>query len=228
MRPPPTHSSFNSSSSLLTNAGQRRWLVLIAAAWLVVAGLAVLWSISGIDPVTSTDRSPQPAGDSPDADQSLDLELTTFAATMSGVDQIGLSPSFPRLRRPLHDPPAAPPVVAKPVPPPVTPPTPKPALQLVLVGTVIDADRRLAILADSSGKVDIKGIGESLELEPAGIWVREIDAERVSVEFHGTRSDVTLDRSIAPSGERPLAAPRPGSARPPSGRPPASDRGSRR
>jgi type II secretory pathway component PulC len=68
-------------------------------------------------------------------------------------------------------------------------------LDVTLVGTIIESDQSLAIVADSSGKFDIKGVGESLELSPQGMTVKTIESERVTLQFQGRQSTVELDRS---------------------------------
>ena len=44
-----------------------------------------------------------------------------------------------------------------------------------LVGTIIQAEQSLAIVADATGEFDVKGIGESLELSPQGITVEQLN-----------------------------------------------------
>ena len=65
---------------------------------------------------------------------------------------------------------------------------------MTLVGTIIDSQQSLAIIADSSGKFDVKGIGESLELAPAGVLVETIDSETVNLRFRGKVSTVKIDK----------------------------------
>jgi hypothetical protein len=75
-------------------------------------------------------------------------------------------------------------------------------LEVTLIGTIIQSDQNLAILADSSGKYDVKGIGEPLELSPEGITVESIQSEQVTLNYQGRRSVVQLDRGF----KRPGAA----------------------
>jgi type II secretory pathway component PulC len=107
-----------------------------------------------------------------------------------------------QLRRPLYDPPAPPPARPPKPPTPVVAPAarPSPQLDVTLVGTIIEAENSLAILADSTGKFDVKGVGESLELSTEGITVQGIESEQVTLQYQGRRSTVTLDRSRKKAG----------------------------
>ena len=102
------------------------------------------------------------------------------------------------LRRPLYDPPPKPPapkpVVAEtPAPPPSSPP-PQAKLDVVLVGTIIQPEQSLAIIADAAGEFDVKGVGESLELTPQGITIATIESERVTLLYQGRPTMIEIDR----------------------------------
>lgn len=159
---------------------QRRCLTAIAGGLLIGAVGAIGWSLSEIDTSTPIDkdvqREPvQPAtrGDNP---QPFDERI-----------------ALQSLRGPLYDPPA-PAERAKPSSTPPPPPQ-QPKLDLTLVGTIMEANQSVAILSDASGQFDVKGIGELLELLPAGVTVQNIQAEQVTLEFQGRQSTVQLDRS---------------------------------
>ena len=166
---------------------QRRCLGILAAGLFAGTVGAVGWSLSGLE----GDRgvvSPRP--------QATPLtELPAQESTFPFDESFAARP----LRRPLFDPPpvaAAPP--PKPTPKVVERPTPPPAppkLEVTLVGTIIQPDQSLAIVADASGEFDVKGIGESLELSPQGITVERIESERVTLRYQGRESTIELDRS---------------------------------
>ena len=168
---------------------QRRCLTGLAGALLAGTAGAIAWSVSAIElPETSASMSP-----------STNLP----AAVPSGVSDSAVDDArfdSLELRSPLYDPSPPQRPVVKP-PRPVTPPAPKkPTLSVTLVGTVIDNDGRLAILADPSGKFDVKGVGESLELTPDGMTVKKIESESVTLEYNGRTLNVPLDRSLKKRG----------------------------
>jgi type II secretory pathway component PulC len=166
---------------------QRRCLAAIAGGLLVGTAAAIGWSLSGINtpsPISKVGQGQQvqPAISS-DNLQSFDERIAART-----------------LRGPLYDSPAAPSVpVARPKP---TPTPQQPKLDLTLVGTIIEANQSIAILSDSAGQFDVKGIGESLELLPAGVTVQKIEAEQVTLQYQGRQSTVQLDRSAKESDGR--------------------------
>ena len=101
------------------------------------------------------------------------------------------------LRSPLYDPPPKPkPVAPRQIPkskPKPKPPS-RPALNMTLVGTIIDAEGSLAIIADQSGKFDIKGEGDSLELSPSGVRIGQIESETITLEYQGATSTIRLEK----------------------------------
>lgn len=181
---------------------QRTGLIAVASAAAAGSALVIAWAfapIAPIDPALAT-LPPQTSGDAAGAEEQAD-----------GRQLIDPSAAR-RLRRPLVDPP--PPRVAKPAPREKPKPRePKPKLALTLVGTIIEADQRLAIVSDESGNFDIKGPGESLQLEPAGVRVETVDAERVTLQYRGSRSEIELDRSAKPQRAGGSGVRRPGRRR---------------
>jgi len=173
---------------------QRRSLTMLAGG-LVLAGVAAVgWSLSAID--TSINL---PAVGPPPVNEAV----TSMGEVGIGNDDVAAL----ALRRPLVDPPPPKPVAT--APKPVVPPVkPKPTLQLTLVGTIIGSDARLAIITDATGNFDVKGVGEALELLPAGVSVQRIDPEQVELEFQGKRSTVKLDKEAkaAQDNRRPAKA----------------------
>jgi type II secretory pathway component PulC len=178
---------------------QRRSLGILAAGLLAATGGAVGWSVSAID---------QDLGGASQSRSTMPTIETSATDTIASEDQ---SLMARQLRQPLYDPPPQPPA-PRPAPtpkiveaPPQPPPTPK--LDVTLVGTIIQSDQRLAIVADASGGFDVKGIGEDLELSPLGMTVETIESERVTLRYQGRQSTIELDRSkgtddAAPSGAK--------------------------
>ena len=164
-------------------AAQQRLLYALAALCLTGAAGTVFWAASGIDSV-SLEYDPRVL-----ADETLDPESAERESAVAAVDLTR------RLRAPLYDPPPQPPK-AKPVVKrsPAPQPPPKPKLELTLVGTIIDAKERLAIIVDADGNFDVKGVGESLELQPPGVRIDQIEAEHISLQFQGSESTLRLDK----------------------------------
>ena len=82
------------------------------------------------------------------------------------------------LRSPLEDPP---PVQPRREPPKAVPvKKPPPQLNFTLLATMIDSQRSLATIADAS-KSDIKGVGETLSLSPAGVTIVSIESGQVTL-----------------------------------------------
>lgn len=164
---------------------QRRLLNLTTAGLLAATGGVVAWSMSGISDSEISAPSPGNSGANP--------ETSVAQADDGGASKLAESP----LRGPLYDPPPPPAPAPKPVAPPPDPPKQKPIpkLGVTLVGTIIEADQSVAIIADSTGKFDIKGIGESLELSPQGMVLESIDSEQVTVTYQGRESTVVLEKT---------------------------------
>ncbi len=170
---------------------QRRYLTTLAGGLLLGAVGAIAWSVSGIEPTAMTPTAGVPPIANPFDDSSSQRTLSDAELNIA-------------LRHPLTDPP---PPKPRPVAPRVVAPVlqPPPTLQLTLVGTIIESGKSLAIIADSSGDFDVKGVGESLELSPAGVSVKRIDSEQVELQYRGKTSTVKLDRDAkkADGGRRP-------------------------
>lgn len=158
---------------------QRRCLTLLAGGLVLGAAGATAWSLSGIESTSDTSVAvvPRINGQSNPGQ----------AGTQVSDVELGIA-----LRRPLTDPP---PPKPRPAPRQAAPtPPPQPTLGLTLVGTIIDPVKSLAIIADAAGQFDVKGVGESLELTPAGVSVKRIDSEQVELQFQGKTSTVKLNR----------------------------------
>ena len=98
------------------------------------------------------------------------------------------------LRRPLYDPPPP----AQEEKPKKKDPTKKRRREAVaeggglrLVGTMLENGRSLAIFTDATGKVDFKGVGETLELAP-GTRVDLIELKQVTISEQGRATVLRL------------------------------------
>jgi hypothetical protein len=160
---------------------QRRCLVALAAGLFAGAAGAVGWSVSAID------------GDATMMSQVPSTVRENGATTSQTATSLDLSFASRPLRRPLQDPPPPPPP-PEPVPQLVEERTPPPKLDVTLVGTIIQPDQSLAIVADSSGAFDVKGIGQALELSTQGIIVQRIEPEQVTLRFQDRDTIIELSR----------------------------------
>jgi len=162
---------------------QQRYLSLAAACLLALAAIVVIWSVSAIE----------------ESDQSIASGRRNPVIGLSELepaDQAHSAGMVTRpLRTPLYDPPAKPQPPPEPTKPPAPQPKPAPKLNLTLVGTIIEADQSLAIIADATGQFDVKGVGEALEISPAGIVIAEIEAEWVKLKYRGQSAQLQLERS---------------------------------
>lgn len=160
---------------------QRRCLSLLAAALLVGSTGFIAWSLSDVGEIAAK-------AEVGNADLKLSQAVEPIQSPIE--DFSGMS-----LRQPLYDPPPQP---AKPTPraaPPIARQPKQPSIDVTLVGTIIQSDDRLAILADAAGNFDVKGIGDSLELEPIGMTIEEIESESVTLQWNDRQSVIRLDRS---------------------------------
>ncbi|MEL6104627.1 MAG: hypothetical protein AAFU85_01265 [Planctomycetota bacterium] len=173
----------------------RQTIYAMGGGLVVTAGAAVVWSLGSLEPepdaTTGPPRQPTVTDESPSARLSPGPVATTF-------DQ--------PLQKSLYDPPKKPtkPKVVQPRPtvkttPVIRPPKP-PKLDWTLLGTIIESGQSIAIIADASGKTDIRAIGEEVELVPAGVLVRKIDSEVVTLEVRGKESKLKLLKDFASSG----------------------------
>ena len=70
-------------------------------------------------------------------------------------------------------------------------------LRVRLVGTILEAGRSRAIFLGPQGRIDQKGVGQKLDLSPAGILVEQIQLASVTLSYQGEK--VTL-RLASPEG----------------------------
>jgi hypothetical protein len=121
------------------------------------------------------------------------------------IEQL-LAATTTRLQRPLYDPPKSRTVrkMARPVPPAI--PTPKPVapgVDLQLLGTIVEFDRSLAIVADATGAIDQKRIGDTLDLRPPGIVIEAIQSGEVVVSHRGKRLTFRIAADSSTSTTKP-------------------------
>lgn len=166
---------------------RQRWCLNVAAAGLFAGAAGIIvWSLADIE----SDRAVNAVAP---ADKPTRIPDGSGHIDPSNDSAVANRP----LRQALYDPPPKP---AQPAPPPaprvVRPPTPvEPKLEVTLVGTIIEPERRLAIVADAMGGFDVKGIGEALELTPAGMTIEQIESEHITVRYQGQQAKVELDRA---------------------------------
>jgi hypothetical protein len=144
------------------------------------------WATSGIDAKTQSDHSVDrgPIGLTSDL-QPQRVEIDAALVSRS-------------LRGPLVEPP--PMVAVAPVTPPSPAPRPRPRPtiskpNLVLAGTILAPHKKSAIISDTSGKFDVKGVGETLELSPPGMIVQSIESNVVVVLVQGQETRLQLDKA---------------------------------
>ena len=161
---------------------KRQHLTSATIAVLLVSAAVIHWSLAKINEPESrtTDTSPNVSS----------TEDTTNTKTVS----LSKALTKRQLRAPLYDHEPKPPPAAKPAPPPQQRQKATPKLNLTLVGTIIEAENSLAIIADPNGQFDVKGIGEILEVDPAGIAVANIEAEQVTLDYRGDTTVLVLER----------------------------------
>ncbi len=167
---------------------QQRILYAIAGSFLLGAGGALYWSTSEI---AESDFASSRVATRRDAPRENPREAEGGHRDDDAARM---------LRGPLYDlppPPSKPLVVATPR---AKPPTPTRQLGLTLIGTIIDAHQSLAIVADASGEFDVKGIGDSLELEPKGVRIGRIDSEQITLLYQGSESTIRLIKDSNPVG----------------------------
>ena len=179
---------------------QRRLIHGASLSMLGVAVAGVAWALSDVgQPSTTSDANASGAR--------LALAENASVQPSSGSDESVTDPSSPQnwslpLQQSLYDPPKPAPRPPRPKPKPVQKPVAKPAaakppkLDWRLVGTLIEPGGRVAILADATGKTDIRGADEEVELSPPGVRVRKIDSEEVTLEIRGTPSTLRLQKGF--------------------------------
>lgn len=171
---------------------QRRCLNALTTAMIAGACGGGYWAVSEINTDTSMSSARRVVQTKPFLPVENDQQMTDKSIAMRS------------LRGPLYDPPpmaSRPPTSApRPQPPPQPRTPPVARLNLRLVGTIIDADRSVAIVSDSSGKLDVKSRGETLELSPAGITIDAITSQAVTLTYQGRQSTIQLDRNASATG----------------------------
>lgn len=173
------------------NVTQQRRLLTTAAGGLLLCAIgAGAWSFTDVASTQKTSQNRKAQSAVVDPIESQDT------ATQPRVD------FSTKLTRTLYDAPPPPPkpVVVTPSPKPVPKPIRPPKLELTLVGTIIEPDSRIAMISDVTGKVDIKGVGEPLELSPEGVTVQEIKSEQVTLRYNGKDSIVKLQSDFKSAG----------------------------
>jgi hypothetical protein len=175
---------------------QRRLLYGAAGGCLLIAAATVVWSLGSLPDRQSVPR-PRVAA----ADNNAATETNSDAAER---DRAGVDLELP-LQQTLYDPPPPPKPKPKPKPAVVRRPTPPPPVRLdwTLLGTIIEPQRRAAILSDATGKTDIRAVGEQVDLKPAGVLVHQVDSEAVTLELRGTRSTLRLKQDFSPGDGQP-------------------------
>lgn len=173
---------------------QRQYLTLATVCLLVLSAGMVYWSVSAIDESGFVLPRVQPS--------------PTTGSNTTGKTEFKITTTMTqrKLRAPLYDPEPAPPVSTKPVVPAAPRPKPEPKLNLTLVGTIIESDKSLAIIADANGQFDVKGVGDTLEIDPDGIAITNIKSEQVTLTYRGKSTVLMLERKQKknkdPSGNR--------------------------
>lgn len=170
---------------------QRRCLAIAAGSLFAGAVAVGAWSMMDVSVLVAnlgSESEPVEAENSP---------TTSNPQVADTFDENLLKTS---LRGPLFDPPPPPPVAPPSVAPRRQTPKPRPVvaapkLELTLVGTLIENGRGLAILEDAANKFDVKGAGETLELSPAGVTVKHVSADQVTLVYQGRETTHELTKS---------------------------------
>ena len=162
---------------------QRRCLTGLAGSLLLSAIGAGAWALSGLPEPPPLATAKVTIGVSPENDNA------TVGDSSSDPGLLAM-----QLRLPLEDPPPPQPR-RNPTPTPVVPkPVAAPKLNLTLLATIIDSQKSLAVIADTS-KSDTKGEGESLELSPEGVSIVRIEANQVTLTHNGKESTIVVDKT---------------------------------
>ncbi len=69
---------------------------------------------------------------------------------------------------------------------------------ILLVGTVIEPSKTLALFRDDRGAFDLKGVGQSLDLVPAGAQVENIEPELATLRYEGREVKLLLAAGTTP------------------------------
>ncbi|MDB4614419.1 hypothetical protein OAH18_01890 [bacterium] len=170
---------------------QRQFLFLLSAGFLA-ATVGAVWY--GLQKPTVEPLAAPAAG-------AIGAETPDGSSDPDSVKQL-LTATDTKLRRPLYDP------VVKPVAPKVVrvakpqkreiPKPPPPKIELTLLGTVVEGGRSIAIVADASGSIDQKQIGETLQLKPDGLVLEDIQTGEVIVSHDGKRLTFSVQTQSDP------------------------------
>lgn len=178
---------------------QRRLIHGASLCMLGIAVAGVAWALRDVG-------QPSTTGEANASGARLALADDASVQPSVGSEESDAGRSSPQnwslsLQQSLYDPPKPAPRPPRPKPKPVQKPIAKPAakppkLDWRLVGTLIEPSGRVAILADATGKTDIRGADEEVELSPPGVRVRKIDSEEVTLEIRGTPSTLRLQKGF--------------------------------
>lgn len=159
----------------------RRLLHVLSAVSIAGAVALVVWGL--IPPRPPVVRPPRLAG----------LKAVDAAVRTDGVTREQLASVWSKSLQADLKPPKAPEVVRT---QPKPPPPPRPVNPRVeLLATVLDTDKPVAFLTDARGQTDFKGVGETLNLLPAGLTVESIQADQVTLKLRGRAIRVQLKRA---------------------------------
>ena len=170
------------------NIRQTRLLIHCSSAALLSASAGVAyWGMAPIDESVDppTEKSGSPSVVSPEEDSGEERSVTQNAHWQQ------------RLRGPLVDPAPKPkprprPVVTAPAKPRPAPRPVAPKIALSLVGTILEHDRTVGVFSDPSGNVDMKPVGEVLDLQPEGIRVDAVDQTSATVSLAGQQTQLKM------------------------------------
>ncbi len=185
---------------------KRRLIQGAAGAFLVAALGSVVWSLKAVDATTADNGMSTSVANQRVSNLSNSRASSTQPPTNASKNGLAADFGLP-LQRPLVDPPKVVRKPASPQTPPVAvikpPPKPaaKPRLNWTLVGTIIAADQSVAILTDADGKTDVRGVGEEVDLEPAGVRVQSIEGDQVTLDVQGNRQSIQLNRAFDSSSQ---------------------------
>lgn len=168
----------------------KRWLLYGASMvlWTLSAAL-VVWACQS-PPTPPREMRPVPVRPAPSPQSSLTRSppLQDFAPLWDR-----------RLRRPLVDPPLAETNAQQKAPAGQNRRgrKRKTAGGLRLVGTMLDAERSLAVFVNGRGDIDLKGVGETLDLAP-GTRVEQIELTQVTLADGDNRTILELSEASVP------------------------------
>lgn len=58
----------------------------------------------------------------------------------------------------------------------------------------------VAIVSDLAGEFDVKGVGQTLELSPAGITITKIESDSVTLDYKGSELKIEVDKTVPATG----------------------------